>query len=116
MGPICIVCGRVFANLACITKEHVVPKSMTRESKAAQANYIPDENVAPSHYQCNNLRGTMSFMQAARLVDHIETKMSPGKFHVWLNKQVPNRIVPAVALQPLRQRQFMELPEFLPGM
>lgn len=108
-GRMCIVCGREFANLACITKEHVTPKSMTNDKKAA-------ENLAPSHWRCNNLRGTMSVMQTARLIDHIETKMTPAKFFKWLNAQVPHRLVPPEALMPLRQRQFLELPEFLPGM
>lgn len=110
-GPVCIVCGREFANLACITKEHVVPKSM-----GSAAAKVLEENLAPSHYQCNNLRGSMSFVKACNLIDEIETKMKPSKFIAWLNKQVPHRIVPPEALAPIRKRQFMELPEYLPGM
>lgn len=108
-GYVCVVCGREFSNLACVTKEHVVPKSAPDRFK------LP-ENLAPAHYSCNQLRKTNTLIRAAREIDRIEKKMCPEKFLAWLNKPVPNRTVPAHALCPLRQRRFMELPERLPGM
>lgn len=108
-GFICVICGHEFTNLACVTKEHVIPKS-------APAHLKPQENLAPSHHQCNKLRETGSILAAAAKVEEMRLKMTPQKFLVWLNKPVPHRVVPPEAMSPLRQRQFMELPEYLPGM
>ena len=107
-GFACIVCGREFADLACVTKEHVVPKSSPACMKLA-------ENLAPSHHRCNKLRSTNSIIMTAKLIDEWEKKLG-SRFWSWLNKHVPNRIVPPVALLPVRVPQFLELPEHLPGM
>lgn len=111
-GYLCIVCGREFAHLACVTKEHIVPKS-------AQESLKSRENIGPSHFSCNQHRGANSIFVTARFVDACEQSMKPLDFHKWLNREVPNRIVPPHALKPLysrRKRGFMELPEHLPGM
>jgi len=114
-GYLCIVCGREFANLACVSKEHVIPKS-----KVKLGYTHGDNNKAPSHHRCNQLRRDRSFIVAAREVDHHERMMHPKQFLAWLNRAIPNRIVPPEALlplPPLRRRvpQFLELPEYLPG-
>ena len=106
---LCVICGREFANIACVTKEHIVPKSETKHPKG-------DENLAPSHHQCNTIRQTASIIETAKMIDAIERAMKPWAFHAWLNKPVPNRIVPARALRPPRVQRFMELPDTLPGM
>ncbi len=110
-GNACIVCGREFMNLACVTKEHVIPKSAPSELKL-------DENIAPSHHRCNQLRRTDSLLKTARQIDAIEMTMSPNEFVAWLNEAVPHRLVPFEAVLPLKylHRNCFELPEILPGM
>jgi len=123
-GHQCIVCGLEFANLACVSKEHVIPKSKLHQILGFpknspllhQAIQELRDNKAPSHYQCNQLRGTRSLIEACREVERMKTKMSPQTFVDWLNKKIPNRKVPPAALEPLRKRGCLELPEYLPGM
>jgi len=86
----CIVCGRPFDNVACITIEHIVPKSMGGKG---------GDNLAASHYNCNRLRGTMSLLDAAMTVEKKLRRLGTMA-HDWLNKQPPNRDVPAAALLP----------------
>lgn len=108
-GHVCIVCGREFLNLASVTKEHVVPKSAPNRHKL-------DENLAPSHWRCNQIRKTESLIATARVVDNLEKTMPRHHFLAWLNKAVPHRTVPPAALMPLRVPQCFELPDQLPGM
>lgn len=110
----CIVCGHGFANLACVSKEHVIPKS--KAFHALAIGIYNGENKAPSHYNCNKLRGTRSFIVAAREIEELERQLSPSHFFEWLNKRIPNRTVPMEALASLRVPQHLELPEHLPGM
>lgn len=108
---LCVVCGREFMNLACVTKEHVIPRSV-HSSQHMKFN----DNLAPSHYRCNKLRGSGSIIEVAKLIDEKSKTMFYHDFVTWLNTPIPNRIVPKVALQPLRALQCLELPETLPGL
>ena len=92
-GYACVVCGREFANLACVTREHIIPRSKTAGCRLQNI-------IAPSHYRCNLFRGNSSIIHAAKLIDKLERSMKPDAFHAWLNCLVPNRIVPQVALAP----------------
>lgn len=105
---LCIVCGREFANIACVTKEHIIPR-------CAKDNTVTD-NLAPSHHQCNKLRGSGSILHAAKLIEDKAASMRRDRFVRWLNAPVPNRVVPQDALKPLRAMRCLELPENLPGM
>lgn len=89
-----IVCGRPFASLACVTVEHVVPRSVAGNKNKAH-------NLAPSHWRCNQLRGCLPLIVAAKAVDQMETKLGEKNFHAWLNAKVPNRDVPWFALIPI---------------
>ena len=91
-GYLCIVCGRPFANIACVTVEHIIPRSIRGNNKT---------NTAPSHHQCNQLKGCSSLMRAAKAVDAMEAKMNPRQFPYWLNARVPARAVPWYALIPI---------------
>jgi len=84
----CIICGRSFANLACVTVEHIEPWAMKTFKRKARVNW------APSHWQCNMLRGTQSLIVASKLIDRKESKLSSHDFHAWLNAKVPGRITP----------------------
>lgn len=107
----CVICGHRFTNLACVTFEHVVPQSFSARKK----KLMGPENVAPSHYRCNRLRGTRSIMVAAKTIADRATRMHPVAFIAWLNVVVPSRAVPEEALRPLHQPACLELPEHLPS-
>ena len=108
---LCVVCGRGFKNIACVTKEHVIPRSIhgSRHPKV-------EENIAPSHHQCNKLRGVGSIIETARLVDQKSKTMRQREFVRWLNMPVPHRIVPDSATRPLHTPLCLEPPDWVPGM
>ena len=110
-GYLCVICGRRFTNLACVTFEHVVPQSFSARKKQMMAR----ENVAPSHHRCNRLRGTGSIIAAARAISRKATGMRSDAFVRWLNAPVPGRAVPDEALRPLHQPACLEPPEHLPS-
>jgi 5-methylcytosine-specific restriction endonuclease McrA len=93
-GYQCIVCGRPFANLACVTVEHIVPRCVN-------GNRNKHLNTAPSHWRCNQLKGNLPLMVAAKAVDQMEKKLGPKQFHGWLNARLPGREVPWYALVPI---------------
>ena len=108
---LCVICGHEFANLACVTKEHIVPKCRLKPNKHNESG-----NIAASHYTCNNLRRANSIIAAAKEVERRRRTMKHKDFLRWLNKVVPARIVPAEALRSLyRPLACFELPEHLPG-
>jgi len=119
-GFVCFVCGEEFANLACVTKEHIIPRA-----HAGSVRWEPDasidSNIAPSHYACNQVRGTDSIFSALRHIKALKAGMRDKDFYRWLNQPVPHRIVPLEALAPITRpwtvvlRSF-ELAEHLPGM
>lgn len=106
----CVICGYGFTNVACVTKEHIVPKSAPEEAK------VLTDNIGPSHYQCNNTRGTRSLIKVAAYIEKKRTQMGSRLFFRWLNTKVPHRIVPEEALAPTRGQRFLDLPDHLPGM
>lgn len=93
-GYQCVVCGRPFATMACVTVEHVLPRSIVGNRNKA-------ENHAPSHWRCNQLKGNMPLTVAAMAIDRMEKKLGPKQFSSWLNAKVPNRDVPWYALIPI---------------
>jgi hypothetical protein len=65
-----------------LTKEHLTPKSL--------GGIITKDNLAPSHYNCNQLRGVMSLIDAMVAIERHKQRL--GKlFHSWCNRSVPNR-------------------------
>ena len=117
---VCIVCGREFANVACITKEHIIPKSF-------EGGHGTWDNLAPSHYSCNQLRGVRSIIDVSKEIDKMCEIMPHKTFYGWLNKKIPSRDVPESALKPIKLPKHLmysrgphvlgclELPEHLPG-
>lgn len=89
---ICIVCGRPLQHLACVTKEHIIPKSLGGKD---------GENIAPSHWNCNSFRGTMSLLDAQRAVERQLRRLGPCDAQEWLSRNVPGRNVPEWALLPI---------------
>ena len=104
---ICIVCGHEFANVACVTTDHIVPSS----KGGTNAKY----NKAPLHYRCNQLKGDSSLFVASRRAIEKEASMSREEFVIWVNKYVPHRRVPREAVEPLRRCGSFELPERVVG-
>lgn len=88
----CIVCGRSFQNLACVTREHIIPKSLGGRS---------GENIAPSHWNCNAFRGTMSLLDAQRAIERQLRRLGPRNAQEWLSTAVPGRTVPEWAHMPI---------------
>ena len=92
-GYQCIVCGRPFAHVACVTVEHIIPRSIYGKNNKT--------NVAPSHWRCNQLKGNMPLLVAAKAVESMEHRLGPHQFEAWLNAKVPSREVPWYALIPI---------------
>jgi hypothetical protein len=92
-GYRCIICGRGFSSLASVTYEHVIPRSR----RQGQSN---KGNIAPSHFNCNQLRGTMGLGDAWREVEKLRKRIGEAQFQSWIDVVVPNRIVPEIAMLP----------------
>lgn len=100
-GHQCVVCGRGFANLACVTIEHINPR--------ARGGADADVNRGPSHYVCNRLKRTRSLLWAARQVQLVlkNIERMGNDPSVWLNTIVPGRTPhPHALLTPLDARWF----------
>ena len=78
---ICVLCGEPFDNLESLTREHIVPRSN---------NGNGTENLAPSHFRCNQARGNLSLIEAMVLL-RAKKKHLGEKFAAWCNMPVPNR-------------------------
>ena len=79
---VCILCGERFENMESITREHLVPKSKGGCGK---------DNYAPSHFNCNQLRGDLSLIETIMIINKRKEKMGKKAFREWCNKPVPNR-------------------------
>jgi len=77
----CIICGEPFVNLDCVTREHIIPKSLGGKIK---------NNLAPSHYSCNKARGNKSLLKCKALINLRRRSMTPEQFVKWLNKPEPS--------------------------
>lgn len=94
----CIICGRPFDNAACVTIEHIIPR--------AGGGTGCQDNLAPSHFRCNQMKGELSLALAAHAVKRMENRWSAKRFHDWLNARVPHRQVPWYALLPVDTEWF----------
>lgn len=91
----CVVCGNDFANLACVTYEHLKPRSL--------GGGLRGGNIGPSHANCNSLRGNESLIAAAKKVDKLRRRMGKAKFSQWLAKRPPSdTLYTGIALLPLK--------------
>lgn len=77
----CVICGEGFVCRACMTREHLIPRSI---AKGLQ------DNLAPSHYNCNKFRKTMPIIDAILLIEEKRKKMGEKQFKSWISKKVPN--------------------------
>ncbi len=102
-GYACVICGRPFANLACVSIEHVIPQSrLTKNRPLSKFLSDPSDNCAPSHWRCNHVRGTASLLEAVKIIEKKEKSIgNETKFVAWLNTRVPRRNVPEFALIPV---------------
>ena len=78
----CILCGEKFDNMESITREHLVPRSKGGCGK---------DNYAPSHFNCNQLRGDLSLIEIITILNKRKEQMGKKAFQVWCNKSVPDR-------------------------
>ncbi len=92
----CIVCGREFASLACVTVEHI-------KSRHKGGSGDP-ENLAPAHYTCNQVKRASSLIAGARRVEkeflRLTQRQGTANALAWLNRNIPKRYVPPAALLP----------------
>ena len=91
-GNCCVVCGEPFANLACVTLEHTIPKSMGGKQ---------GDNLAPSHFNCNKHRGNKSLIESDISLRFKRRLMGEASFKTWISRPVPSRIVPPLAMLDL---------------
>lgn len=111
----CVLCGECFESLHSVTIEHLIPRAYARGLH---------DNQAPSHYNCNNFRQTMSLLDANYTLARKRRVMGRRPFLQWVNAKVPNRIIPDALLaistqrpeKPLPGFEFIRLPLWLPGM
>lgn len=101
-GYQCIVCGRPFAHVACVTVEHIIPRSIV-------GNKNKHFNTAPSHWRCNQLKGNMPLLVAAKAVDAMERRLGRIQFEDWLNAKVPGRAVFWYALIPVLDAEWFAI-------
>lgn len=92
---LCVICGRPFASLACVTVEHLIPRDLGGKGSlrfCKQDNL--HSNLGPSHHRCNNRRGTRSLVRAAASIErefqHIVCHSGEASALKWLNKAVPS--------------------------
>ena len=88
-GHACVLCGRGFATIDCVTFEHLVPRSMGGRRR---------HNIGPSHHVCNSLRGTASLLEGAARVEaalcELAVRWGTGGVERFLATPVPHRLVP----------------------
>lgn len=78
----CVLCGELFDNMESITKEHLIPKSK---------GGFGFDNFAPSHFNCNQLRGELSLTEIMILLQARKVRYGKESFRNWCNRSVPNR-------------------------
>ena len=88
----CVLCGLHFENLHSVTIEHLIPRSHGGSRRGK-------ENTAPSHYNCNNHRGNLSLVDAVHVLARKREAMGTKAFAEWVNRKVPNRIIPPELLK-----------------
>lgn len=91
-GFACILCGEHFANLSCVSCEHTAPKSFGGKQ---------DDNIAPSHFNCNRIRGTKSIIEADMMLKFKRRFLGEERFKIWISCPIPARIVPPIALMDI---------------
>lgn len=74
----CVICGHGFKSVACVTEDHIVPRS-----RGGKTNFM---NVAPVHYGCNELKADDSLLVAVRRVEKLEKRIGAKQFQQWLAK------------------------------
>lgn len=79
---ICILCGELISNFDSVTFEHIIPASKGGDNKS--------NNIAVSHYQCNQVRENRSLIEGIRLVQRKREKLG-NNFPSFINQSVPNR-------------------------
>lgn len=88
----CVICGEEFASLDCVTYEHLLPHSVSHQMRReGNAPLITHGNIAPTHFRCNNLRGSGSIVDAALAIEAMKRTMKRKRFYTWLNARMPGR-------------------------
>lgn len=95
---LCIICGTPFGNIACVTVEHIIPKS---KGGKGRRDRISNENLAPAHYQCNHFKEDNGFLETVKLIEQMRVSFGEKKFKQWVSKKVPGRQPIPEALLPL---------------
>ena len=101
----CVICGTEFTTLACITDEHLIPRSFIKNfNKQHLRRPSFKKNIAPTHHRCNSERGSRSLIEATKLIDAKRETMNPKDFIAWLNRRIPGRKIehPDELLPPRR--------------
>jgi hypothetical protein len=83
----CVICGRKIETYHSFSVEHLIPRSKTY----LFSQEILKENVAPSHYSCNAMRGTMSILEANKRINKYLDTLGENKSRDWLNRSNAGR-------------------------
>jgi len=69
---LCVICGNPFPNKDSVTKEHLVPRCLGGRGNS--------DNIAPSHFMCNQARGDLSLREAVVLIELKRKQMGEEEF------------------------------------
>lgn len=78
----CVICGRKIETYDSFSVEHLIPRSKADLFEQE----ILKENVAPSHYNCNAMRGTMSILEANKKINKYLDSLKEHEVKDWLNR------------------------------
>lgn len=78
----CVLCGERIDDENSVTREHLIPRSKGGNNGS--------ENIAISHFKCNQIRGDLSLIEIAILMEMRKAQMG-DRFSEYVNQPVPNR-------------------------
>ncbi len=89
----CVICGRKIETYRSFSVEHLVPRSLIGKSRLRylKTSYDRSQNLAPSHYNCNQTRGIMSIIEASKKINKYLDKLGEAKARDWLNRSNAGR-------------------------
>ena len=85
----CVLCGEGFDDIESVTREHLIPRTIALN--VLKRKNSTRDNLAPSHFRCNQLRGTLSLVDSMVILDTLKDRMGIREFRCWVNERVPNR-------------------------
>ena len=96
----CVICGCDFKDMTSVTIEHLVPITVLRTQAAGTLHKL--DNLAPTHWRCNQLKGSRSLLWASGVMTAARGAMDDKAFYEYFNQPLKTwSLVPVLALEPL---------------